>query len=249
MAIAFEAIEQAIIAWLAPTFGAGRVILAREKGTQPDLPYAAITITGPRPVGAPRGSFVQSYDPAQPGQEIELKLCFEQELTASVQAFAASTRGSASAMALLTTARNRSCLPSQLTALNTVGLSVLDRSDVKDLSRLVEASFQGRALLELTLLTGDDVAERTGYVAVIGVSGGLMLDGMSVIAVGFGVDAVDDPAPIILSTVPGSAPNTLTVHGTGAPGSTVEFYRDGLLVATTPVAPDGTWTAADVPKG
>src|SRR5918997_5336042 len=60
----------------------------------------------------------------------------------------------------------------------------------------------------------------------------------------FTVDTVAPAAPVITGPADGStiADNTPTITGTGEPGATVEVTVDGVVVGTTTVAPDGTWS-------
>jgi hypothetical protein len=169
--LSFSTVEAALIAWLTPTFGSGKVILKGEKGTQPNLPYAVVSIAGPRRAGAPRGSVVQDFDPAQVGAEVGLTVVVEEELGVSVQAYTAPRSNNSSAKALLAVARTRILLPSVHDALATAGLALIEVSDTQDLTALLETGFQGRAVLDLRFLVTDEAAERTGYVATVGITG------------------------------------------------------------------------------
>lgn len=163
--------EAALVAWLAPTFGADHVMLKGEKGAQPDLPYAMISITGPRRAGAPQGSTLQSFDATQVGQEILLRVVVEEEIGVSVQAYTSAKNGNTSAKALLASARVQVLLPSVHDALGAAGLALIEVGDTQDVSALLETSFQGRAVLDLRFLASDEAAERTGYVATVGITG------------------------------------------------------------------------------
>ncbi len=171
--LSFDAIELALIAWLEPSIGTGKVILSKQKGPQPAVPYATISITGPRPASSPWPSLVQSYDAAQPqGSEIEMRAVFEREITVSVQAYTAATRGDSSAKALLSRAGARLGLPGVLDALRAAGLALVGTGDTQDVSALLDTAYQGRAALDLQFLVSDEVAERTGYVETLGITGG-----------------------------------------------------------------------------
>jgi hypothetical protein len=171
--LSLSSFEAALVAWLAPTFGADHVMLKGEKGAQPDLPYAMISITGPRRAGAPRGSVFQSFDGAQVGQEVELRVVVEEELGVSVQAYTSAKNGSTSAKALLAAAKLQLLLPSVHDALSAAGLALIEAGDTQDVSALLETGFQGRAVLDLRFLVTDEAAERTGYVDRLGIIGGV----------------------------------------------------------------------------
>lgn len=173
MAIDYAAIVRAARAWLSAATGLpdGKVIFENQSGMELTPPYATMKLSGARRV-FPQDYRGQEYDGAQPqGSEIESFATGPRLLTLTVSVYTQQTSGNASAVALLSEARDALELESVVSLFDAAGVAISESSEVRDLSALLFTNFQGRAHLELSVSVSALVSERVGFIATVEGSG------------------------------------------------------------------------------
>ena len=168
MAIAWPAIEAAVIAWLKAATGVASVIYRHNAA--PALPYCSVVYDGPRALGAV-DEIRYPYDVAQPaGQEVQVTVIGQREFTVSVQAYTIQESNAGTAKELLGTARTWLAKPSQRALFAAVGASFIDATAVDNLPILGELG-QGRAHMDVRFRTVDSVIDPVGYISTAPVTG------------------------------------------------------------------------------
>lgn len=167
MALDWAAIETALVTWVRTASGV-TTILAKQKAPQPALPYCTVAIIdGPRKFSGvdPVDMVTNLGNPL--GQEIEMTVRAEREITVSVQAFTAGAIGAAPARDLLHKASVALVLPSGHDTLFAAGLTVIEAADIQALDAVMETAFEGRASMDVRMYLKDLAVEKTGYIATV----------------------------------------------------------------------------------
>lgn len=148
----WAALENALRAWVVSStgLGASSVIWAEQTGARPtSTTFATLRLGGLQQVGSV-DTVEHNYSAARTaGSEVELEVQSLRECAVSVQFFSSSTTGNSSARALAQLAQSSLYLPSVRDALGLVGLSVFDPGQVQNVSTLLDARFENRAVFEV----------------------------------------------------------------------------------------------------
>jgi hypothetical protein len=78
---------------------------------------------------------------------------------------------SGTARDLLSRAQSALSLPSTISAFDAAGIAELKADGIRDLTTLVETSFEGRAAMDVTFGLSDSVTGRVGYIETISLTG------------------------------------------------------------------------------
>jgi len=165
-------IEDAIRKWVrdASRLADGQVIWSDQDGPRPLGVFITIRLGDLLPLGAVDET-ATDYDPTGgPGEEIVTTVRGVREFPVSIQCFGTDTVGRDTARALLSRVQTALGLPSVREALGTVGLSPFDAGQVRNLSVILDAQFEGRALLEVRFYVVEEMTERTTYISTVEVT-------------------------------------------------------------------------------
>lgn len=166
MAVDTGAIEQAAVQWLEAATGLP-VHLAEQPGAPtPAGDFLTLRLGDVGGVGVPR-EVHRDVAGAPLGEELEISAEQDGVLALSVQAFTRATTGPTAARALLSRAALALALPTRQGAFAAAGAGVLGWSPIQNLTALIDPSWQGRALLEVSLHVVESASERTGYIETV----------------------------------------------------------------------------------
>lgn len=164
----WKTIDEGLYDWIVDTLDVS-VIWENQNVPQPDYPYVSLL----------RSAFVElggvpekrtATDLAQPaGQEIEIEATTMVEFTLSVQAHVDADAGAndpaCNAVALLGKLRaSMGLLSVQRNFQDNLGLAIVERIAVQDISVVVNDEWISRALYDVRLRTRSSITERTGYI-------------------------------------------------------------------------------------
>lgn len=173
VAINFEALENAIRAWVQPASGyIDDLVLFGDQDTDaPAGDHILIRVgdllhRGSTP--AVKRSLTAGSPPA--GEEITQTVSGARELLVSIQAFTQATMGNASAKAVLSKVQAALELPTVREALNAAGLGVQDVGDVTGVPEYFGADLEGRAVLDVRFMLVQTGTEKVGYIQTVEVT-------------------------------------------------------------------------------
>lgn len=164
----WDQIAAAIQAQLTTASGlsSGSVIWKYQNAGAPALPYMALALGGIIEIG--QGFVSESTNLARPaGQEIELKVGGQREVTLAVEVFTSPTvpTGTA-AMAIADKARTALRAPTIRAALRAVGFVPFDPGPVQYAPDVADVGFRGRATCSIRCsMPAQNVVEYVGYIA------------------------------------------------------------------------------------
>lgn len=165
MAIAWATVETAIQNWVETASGLAdnKVIWADQDGGRQATPYMTIRMGDLVAVGT--GDEVEQIfdEEADAGEEIEHRIHGQRELHVTVQAFGPVV-GASSARALLSKVQAALSLPSVRETLRAAGLTAFDAGKIQNISALLGADFEGRAVLDVRFYIAESVSEFTTYI-------------------------------------------------------------------------------------
>ena len=172
--IAWDAIEDAVRAWVVATAGidADSIYFADQ-----DLPFSevapriSIRIGDGNRVG--QAALQHDFDAGRPlGEEVEFKAQQMLEVVVDLQAFAPTTTGSGmTARRFLASVLAGLALPSVRDALNAAGLGVLEEGSIQRVPQVRSAAHEDRAVASVRMLVKQEATERTGYIEEVETSG------------------------------------------------------------------------------
>jgi hypothetical protein len=168
MPIDFKGVEDALRQWVldASALPESQVIFSHQNGNDPVAPYITVQLDDEIGVGLDSVRTIYDED-ADEGEEIELRSEGLRELVVTVQAYSDDTTGASSARALLSKVRAALGLPTVRSKLATAELACFDAGNVRNLSALYEADFEGRAVLEARFYVPQTASEKTGYISQV----------------------------------------------------------------------------------
>jgi hypothetical protein len=186
MPISWSAVEKALVVWVrdslslldalaAPTGfplpGNIPVIWADQNGQRPGQPFVTLRRDAGQALNPNEDELVVSMNPSPTtADEIQMDTRVVTEFTVSVQVFTKDTRGDFSANALASVIRNRLSMQSQLDAFRPLGLAVVARGSVQNLTDLLETGFEGRAVMDVRFRVTDGTTEFVGYIGTANVT-------------------------------------------------------------------------------
>lgn len=161
-----SAVEDALRAWVksASSYSDENVFFGQQKVERPAGPYITVQLDGPIPLGAFDAVTEHEATDPDPGEEIELRVTGEREVTVRVQVFNAATTGSGSAVTVMTAVQLGISLPSVRDALDEAGVSPFDVGSIQNLGALLGTAFDGRAALDVRCYFRTTVSEFTTYI-------------------------------------------------------------------------------------
>lgn len=174
MPVDWSDIEDALHVWL-ETALTGKLAASRILWSDQDMPrgegaYVTVRRGDLVPLGQPS---ITEYDRTQDdpapdaGKEIERRIEQTLQLTVSIQAFDSRMVGDVTGAALLHEAIMALSLTTVQSALETAGLYCFDRGAVRNVSELVGADFESRAVADVRFYLNDSRSEFTGYIATV----------------------------------------------------------------------------------
>lgn len=182
--IAWDAIENAVRAWVLPASGlaSNRVYFADQDVPATEAaPRVTIRIGGPVHLGI--DAIEQSFDPGQPaGQEILQTARGFRTVTVDLQSFAPTMVGAGdTALAVMAKIQAALSLPSVRYALNAAGLGVLQEGSIQRIPQVRQTINEDRATLSVRFCVTQSISERLGYIESVEVRYGqgpiLLMDG------------------------------------------------------------------------
>lgn len=173
--IAWSAVENALHAWLDAAMAAVGVDADRILWSDQDAPrgegaYLTVRRGDLVPVSNPMTQLVDHSEDVPPpaaGQEFEHRTEVTMALTVSLQAFDSRMVGDTTGVALLHEAIMHLGLPTIRDALHAAGLFCFDRGGIRNVSELVGADFESRAVADVRFYLNDVRSEFTGYIASV----------------------------------------------------------------------------------
>ncbi len=171
MGTSWSDVEDAIRQWVIAGSGlsASKVIFADQNGRAPSGTVITIKLGDPIPVGQDCIESLTDLD-RDAGEEIEHRTMGVREFAVTLQAFTADTSGSGTARAWLSKIQAALRLPSISATLHGVGISAFDIGRIQVVNQVVEADFEGRAILEVRFYANESVSEFDGYISQVNVS-------------------------------------------------------------------------------
>lgn len=165
--IAWDAIENAVRAWVLPASGlaSNRVYFADQDVPATEAaPRVTIRIGGPVHLGI--DAIEQSFDPGQPaGQEILQTARGFRTITVDLQSFAPTMVGAGdTALAVMAKIQAALSLPSVRYALNAAGLGVLQEGSIQRIPQVRQTINEDRATLSVRFCVTQSISERLGYI-------------------------------------------------------------------------------------
>jgi len=166
-------VENAIQAWIVAASGlaGAKVIWAEQGGNRPAPPYIAINAITLSRFGEDWKRIVDltgDIPPPPVGEEIEVHLEGPREIALSIQCFADSPLGTASAMAILNDVQARVRIASIASALRTGGVTVRRFDAINSLGAIVGATdWEPRATMTAYIGVASDVSETATYIETV----------------------------------------------------------------------------------
>lgn len=166
------AIERAVVRWLEGVT-VHPVRVANQTAPRPAYPYVTVQLGGLVSVGP--GGIRQHTDLDREGEEVELQVRGERQLTVSVNVYAQQRPGkpydpTQGALSLAEGIRASLGLPSVLATLREAGLSFIDSTPVQDLTWLQDTDWVERRQMDIRFGLASVVSERVGYIATVDVA-------------------------------------------------------------------------------
>lgn len=173
MATSWAAIEDAIMQAVRVASGLSAVLWTDQNGVvrpgqlaPTEQPFATCKLLAAPLVG--HVGIKKNYDNARPaGQEVEVVASAVTDLSVGVQFFVPTTTGDASAMALAARTQLGLRLPSVRNILTAAGIGLHEYGSSRNVTALLQASFEGRSSFDLGLYVTDEISEFTGYIAEV----------------------------------------------------------------------------------
>jgi hypothetical protein len=166
MAIAWTTVENALQTWL--RLGSGlagsKVIFGRQDGPKPARSFLTLRLGGIRPLGLDDSEELVVEGTPVAGAEIEVRAGGLREFSVTVEARTVTTLGTGAARAILSQVQAALALPSVMDALSDAGCSCFDAGQVLEVSTVLDAAHEGRALLECRFYANEYVSEFVGYI-------------------------------------------------------------------------------------
>jgi len=186
--IAWSTIQSAVAAWVKAQASGYNVIWARQNGQKPARPLITLAFGDLVSLGA-TDERRRAYNPAGSGT-LTTTVVGQRALPLSIQASTTGTTGSTAARSVLSQVQASLALPSVRAALRAVGLSPYDRGLVREVSTVLDADFEGRALLVVGFYVAETISEVTPFIERVTGSGTLDNPGGIDIARTFDTDDV-----------------------------------------------------------
>lgn len=164
--IDWAAVERAVRAWVKTSSGYddAHVVWSKQDGPRPSRPFVELNFLSLIDVGQDATNWYTDLGrPA--GEEVELRLQGLRSAVFRVQVYTADATGASSARALAEQIRSKVNLPSILSALVSAGVAPYDQGIVRDLSGVLEAKQEGRAVFDASFYVKQEISEFTGYIA------------------------------------------------------------------------------------
>jgi hypothetical protein len=172
--VSWADLEAAIVSAVKLALPATTVIWEDQGANRPALPYLSLRVSDEEclselpeqiPATNPTGAVGTVGPPIVVGTELLLQRRVPSEFQLRVQAFSAAVVGVSSARALLATMHNGLDLTSCRDVLTAVGLAIVERGVVQNLSGLIETKFEGRAALDIRMRYTDGVDETATHIS------------------------------------------------------------------------------------
>lgn len=166
MGTSWKDVEDGIRAWVIAGSGlpAGNVTFLDQNGRAPGGTLIGIRLGDPVVIGQDGMETLTDLD-RDAGEEIEHRTFGVREFVVYLQAYTADTTGGGSARAWLSKVQASVRLPSIKAGLQAVGVSAFDLGRIQVLNKVVEAGFEGRAILEVRCYANESVSEFNGYIS------------------------------------------------------------------------------------
>lgn len=165
----WEVAEAAIRAWVVATSGLDgvKVIFAEQNGPRPAVPFATVRLGAVTAVGVV-DAVENLYDvEGAAGQEIVQIVHGQRLLEVEVRAFSARAVGASNAREILALAQASLRFDQVRELLAEAGLTVLDNGRITVLPVVLDAQWEGRAVLAVTFCFEERVSLATGYIAAV----------------------------------------------------------------------------------
>lgn len=166
---AIEAAVYEFIAGVAAPLGLADIRWADQNAGEPQGNFITLRLGDLVPHG--QDALVDATDLTRAaGQEIELRVRGERDLTVSVQCWTTATVDAGTAADVLDDVQASLSLPTRRAILTAAGLYPFEVGPVQNLSALEEegSDFIGRALLEFHCHVATSISEFAGYIATVG---------------------------------------------------------------------------------
>jgi hypothetical protein len=171
MATPWGVVEDAIAGWVRLGCGlpTGQLAYAHQDGPKPPRPFVTIALGGITPVGLDDSEELvrPDTDSPPPGQEIEIRAGGLREFLVTLTCSTAGVRGTSSARAILSQVQAALALPSVMNAFLDAGISCFDAGRVLDVSTVLDAAHEGRAVLECRFYTTESFSEYAGHITTV----------------------------------------------------------------------------------
>jgi hypothetical protein len=173
----WTAIEDALIAWVKGATGLpdGSVIWDDQRGERPAAPFATLHLDGDVTPGVfDEASHRVNPDapptsPGVPGEGDELifETVAQGEFTCTVHVFAAATNGASSARVLTNRVRNALSIEPQVEAFDVLGIAIIDRGTVRNLTALLDTEFESRASVDVRFRVADGTTATGTFIEAV----------------------------------------------------------------------------------
>lgn len=184
-------VENALQAWVKAATGYDNrhAFWANSNVTRPtDSPFAVLEITDRMMDGLAPEVIVSANPASSAGAELEIEARQLMHCAFRVQVYVqpsrgltpGTPRGASNAAAIASRIRLAAALPSNVSNLDAVGVSIYDMGTVHYVPEITGTDFEGRAVLDASFYVVDSASEFTGYIETVGVSdpfdGGFTID-------------------------------------------------------------------------
>lgn len=168
--ISIENFENAVHRWFSESTGL-EVIWQNQSKPRPYYPYGSLLISnGPEPV-SPLWELREDTDLDRPqGTEIETIACVHCQFVVSCQAYVDMEDANNpvwSALQYMTRAQGALSLPSWLSVLRAVGISVVNRSSILNVSEVIKDARVSRVNMDVIFGASLNAVEYAGYIAKV----------------------------------------------------------------------------------
>jgi hypothetical protein len=174
MAADWDAIDDALIAWVERTANlTGKVIWDQQPGgTRPERPFATLRSDGRNTLGVGADVSVTDNGPDAPsGEEITLRAGRQKEFTLTVTVYTAEVLGTSSAFRRAERVHDSVDDEETLNNFDELGLALIDRAPVMNVSDMLDTSVEGQAVFDVRLRAGDETEELTTWIETATMTG------------------------------------------------------------------------------